>query len=347
MDFIKNRGDGRVVEGARLESVSPVKGIKGSNPFLSAKCLNKKINLKGFKKIKECLICKHSKMHDLGKINNVNAHSDLRGLFRLIKCINCGHGCLNYMPNQNILDKLYESGSEYVLIKSNYDILIEKKFKKKYLKSVEPSYSHWVYKFAKKHNLKGFYFEIGPGNCILFKTFKESFFNCSAYEKQSWVKDQNIYHSIKDIKKNKMDLVVATDVLEHIANPLDFIKKFNFLFKKNTKLFISVPNMDSNFSKLFKNNWRMVVPIGHVNYFTKDSMKIFLKKNNFKIIKIDSFSEVKIYNLSRSILKFCIRIPLYLILLRFKKIKNNLYEILLNFIDLFNGDQMRVIAQKE
>jgi hypothetical protein len=29
--------DGRVVEGARLESVYTVKGIKGSNPFLSAK----------------------------------------------------------------------------------------------------------------------------------------------------------------------------------------------------------------------------------------------------------------------------------------------------------------------
>jgi hypothetical protein len=29
-----------VVEGARLESVYTVKGIKGSNPFLSAKILN-------------------------------------------------------------------------------------------------------------------------------------------------------------------------------------------------------------------------------------------------------------------------------------------------------------------
>ena len=37
--FSKNKlgGDGRVVEGARLESVYTVKGIKGSNPFLSAK----------------------------------------------------------------------------------------------------------------------------------------------------------------------------------------------------------------------------------------------------------------------------------------------------------------------
>ena len=34
---MRNWRDGRVVEGARLESVYTVKGIKGSNPFLSAK----------------------------------------------------------------------------------------------------------------------------------------------------------------------------------------------------------------------------------------------------------------------------------------------------------------------
>ena len=35
-----NRRGGRVVEGARLESVYTVKGIKGSNPFLSANYFN-------------------------------------------------------------------------------------------------------------------------------------------------------------------------------------------------------------------------------------------------------------------------------------------------------------------
>ncbi len=46
-----NRRDGRVVEGARLESVYTVKGIKGSNPFLSAKYFFLKLaktNLKYF-----------------------------------------------------------------------------------------------------------------------------------------------------------------------------------------------------------------------------------------------------------------------------------------------------------
>ena len=40
MTLIKKRRDGRVVEGTRLESAYTVKGIKGSNPFLSAKYLN-------------------------------------------------------------------------------------------------------------------------------------------------------------------------------------------------------------------------------------------------------------------------------------------------------------------
>ena len=336
-----------MVEGARLESVYTVKGIKGSNPFLSAKNMNKKLILKNFKKIKKCLICKSEKMYDLGKINNINSHTDLRDLFKLIKCINCGHGCLNYMPTQKYLDKLYESGSEYVLIKSDFDILIEKNFRKGGLNNVKPNYNHWVYKEAKEHKLSGLYFEIGPGNCILYKTFKESFFNCSAYEKQSWIKDSNIYHSIKNIKKNKANLIVMTDVLEHIADPLNFIKKFNFLSKKSTKLFISVPNMDSNFSKLFKNNWRMVVPVGHVNYFSKKSMKYFLEKNNYRIIKIISFSEVKIYNFIRNIFKSIFKIIFYLIFLKFSKIKKIFSEILLNIIDLFNGDQMRVIAEKQ
>jgi hypothetical protein len=35
-DKLNFRRDGRVVEGARLESVYTVKGVKGSNPFLSA-----------------------------------------------------------------------------------------------------------------------------------------------------------------------------------------------------------------------------------------------------------------------------------------------------------------------
>ena len=67
------------------------------------------------------------------------------------------------MPTQKYLDKLYETGSEYVLIKSEFDLLIEKNFRKGSLNNVKPNYNHWVYKEAKEHKLNGLYFEIGPG----------------------------------------------------------------------------------------------------------------------------------------------------------------------------------------
>ena len=49
----------------------------------------------------------------------------------------------------------------------------------------------------------------------------------------------------------------------------------------------------------------------------------------------------------RNIFKSIFKIIFYLIFLKFSKIKKIFSEILLNIIDFFNGDQMRVIAEKQ
>jgi hypothetical protein len=331
------RRDGRVVEGARLESVYTVKGIKGSNPFLSA-------NLNNFTKIKRCLICNNSNLIKLGKIKTINLK--LNNCFNFIECANCFHCTLDYMPKQNFLDRLYSNDSEYVFGHSDYELLIKKKFQKNRLKSVSLNFNHWVFKIMKNFK-KGDYFEIGPGNCSLFKTFKHLGYKCFAYEKQSWILDNNIFHKINDIPRKKADLVVMTDVLEHISNPLNFLKKFNFVFKKNTRLFLSLPNRSSYKAKLLSLEWNMIVPLAHINFFSTKSMKIFLNKMNFNIIKIESYSEVKIYRLLRNFIKFLFKIPIYLFLMRFSLIKDKICEFLINIIDLLKGDQMRVVAIKK
>jgi hypothetical protein len=76
-------------------------------------------------------------------------------------------------------------------------------------------------------------------------------------------------------------------------------------------------------------------------------MKIFLNKMNFNIIKIESYSEVKIYRLLRNFIKFLFKIPIYLFLMRFSLIKDKIREFLINIIDLLKGDQMRVVAIKK
>ncbi len=141
--------------------------------------------------------------------------------------------------------------------------------------------------------------------------------------------------------------MVMTDVLEHISNPLYFLEKFNFIFKKKTRLFLSLPNQSSYKAKLLGLKWNMIVPLAHINLFSKKSMTIFLNKMNFKVIKITSYSEVKIYRLLRNSIKFLFKIPLYIILMQFSVIKNKLYDFVINIIELVDGDQMRVIAIKK
>ena len=137
-----------------------------------------------------------------------------------------------------------------------------------------------------------------------------------------------------------------TDVLEHISNPLNFLKKFNFVFKKKTKLFISVPNRSSLKAKLQGWEWNMIVPLAHINFFSEESMKIFLKKMKYEIIKIESYSEVRIYRLLRNFIKFLFKLPLYIFLLKFSLIKFKFYEFFINLFDILKGDQMRVVAIK-
>ena len=333
---IYNRA-GRVVKSTHLDKVNIVKGVKSSKSFLCA-------NLNNFIKIKRCLICSNKNLINLGKVTNVNLK--LNNCFNLVECKNCFHCSLDYMPKQNYLDKLYSNGSEYVLQYSDYELLLKKKFIKKGFKSVILNFNHWV--FREIRNLyKGNYFEIGPGNCSLFKSFRDVGFNCFAYEKQSWILDKNIYHKISDIPRRKADLVVITDVLEHISNPLNFLKKFDFVFKKKTKLFLSLPNRSSFKAKLLGLEWNMIMPLAHLNFFSEESMKIFLKKMKFEIIKIKSYSEVKIYNLLRNFIKFLFKLPIYIFLMKFSFIKVKFCEFFINIFDILKGDQMRVVAIKK
>lgn len=310
---------------------------KSLKPFL-------RVNIKNFIKIKKCLICNNSNLINLGKIKNINI--ELNNCFNLIKCLNCFHCSLDFMPKQNFLDRLYSIDSKYVFGSSQYELFIKKNFQKDRMKSVSPNFNHWVFQ-AMKNFKKGNYFEIGPGGCSLFKTFKDKGYKCYAYEKKSWIVDNNIFHRINKIPKKKADLVVMTDVLEHISNPLYFLEKFNFIFKKKTRLFLSLPNQSSYKAKLLGLKWNMIVPLAHINFFSKKSMTIFLNKMNFKVIKITSYSEVKIYRLLRNFIKFLFKIPLYIFLMQFFVIKNKLYDFVINIIELVDGDQMRVIAIKK
>ena len=288
--------------------------------------------------IKKCPICQNKKFVKQGIVNGI--HQDLKNLCSLIKCKNCKHLFLSKMPKVSFLKKLYKNNSPYVFGDEHVVNF------KNDLKLNNNASNHWIYKTMKGQK-KGNYLEIGPGTCLLLKTFKKKGWKCEGLELSNWIKTEDVVHNINKIKKSNKEVLVFNDVLEHTADPLSLLKKFSKYQNTGDRLFLSYPNASSFKAKILKNKWNMVVPLAHLNFFSIDSTKILLNKSGYRPLVIRETSMV-VY---RKLLRHIVRLPLTLIIdllnLRISNSLKRVFEIILNILDLIKGDQMRVIGIKK
>lgn len=94
-------------------------------------------------------------------------------------------------------------------------------------------------------------------------------------------------------KNGKYDIINMGDLIEHVKNPEKTIRKAYALLKKNGKLIISTPNINSFFpkysfliSKIFGITWSHPSPPYHLFEFSNNNLPKFLKQEGFRIEKI-------------------------------------------------------------
>jgi SAM-dependent methyltransferase len=95
----------------------------------------------------------------------------------------------------------------------------------------------------------------------------------------------NIDEFIK-INKKKFDLIIAIETIEHLPDPLDFIKKCFILLKKDGRLILTTPNKD-----YYRKDdiWRTNPPPVHL---------FWLSSKSFQKIALDNNLEVQFVNFS-------------------------------------------------
>ena len=83
----------------------------------------------------------------------------------------------------------------------------------------------------------------------------------------------------KKLENNNYDLIVMSQVLEHIANPGELLDKIYNKLNKNGYLWIDVPLCNKNYFKS-----RMIDDVGHLYFFDEESLSKIIKKYKFDII---------------------------------------------------------------
>ncbi len=95
-------------------------------------------------------------------------------------------------------------------------------------------------------------------------------------------------------EQNYFDLIILADILEHLYDPWNVLKKLYPFLKENGTILSSIPNVQhwSILFNLLKGRWDYksvgILDNTHIRFFTRKSIEEMFLKNDFKIEEITS-----------------------------------------------------------
>lgn len=223
-----------------------------------------------------CPICLGgSKLVDSVSMRNLG-HGDT---VSLRECYDCRHWWIKPLPRQELLSSWYENRSGFVIWPTSHSGSSpdHKGCEKLFL---------WLTGYLKKPIFN--YLEIGCGTGNLVKYFSEKANLSYGVEPGNWIKESNlnIVDSIDLLPSDiKFDIIVLSDVLEHIQDPNLMMEKISHIANKKAIIYLTFPNKDCLKAQLMKGKWSMVVPFGHIHFFSSKSIYQICKKNGLKVLK--------------------------------------------------------------
>lgn len=206
-------------------------------------------------------------------------------IFNYNRCKNCGTlYCPTFFSNDH-LSELYNQ------MPANMD-----EVPLSALKKTQESY----FNFLKiNSDLNGNFMEIGPdiGLFTDFAVKKGNYKKFFLYEPNISVKkdltsvvinkDFTIVHEMEDfseVEDNSIDTIVIIHVMDHLLEPVPYLKKLNKKLKKNGKLLIVTHNEKSLLRYIFKGKWPAFC-LQHPQLYNLKTTENLLEEAGFKCVK--------------------------------------------------------------
>lgn len=99
-----------------------------------------------------------------------------------------------------------------------------------------------------------------------------------------------------EIPPRSFDLITFWDVIEHVRDPLEELRRATELLVPGGVLLMTTPDWDSRYARLLGKRWHAIVPPEHIHYFTRASMRLLLDKAGLQ--EIDIYGPAKSFTLA-------------------------------------------------
>jgi len=252
-------------------------------------------------KKKTCTICGND-----GAVFWYTKHSAADGrAYDIFKCGSCHSGFVFPPPTEEYLDEFYNSEMNPhggILVGNDLD---------EHLKSVLESERNYPNSTVDAERIAGFamqyargkdFLDVGAGYGFFSRAAKLQGFNCAAIESGS--NNCKIFQMMNGFEpfnqalddgfsysnENKFDVVLLSQVLEHIPNPQNAARQIWRILKKDGLCIIAVPHFGSLVSKIQGKNDMFIVPPEHVNFFSIHGLHKLFERSGFDLIKTHTVS---------------------------------------------------------
>ena len=243
------------------------------------------ISEKNHTKIAECLVCKNNKL--------TYFESSLRNDYDLGECEVCNFKYAHPRPNIDFLVDYYNGISSVRFYKQGNDKAIKDTKK--------------IYKIIQKNNPDAKkVLEIGCSTGYYLKGLQlRGYEVCGSELSEDAVKLAKEWYDVKAFASefppeshfNKYDVVIIHHVIEHVMNPKEFLERASNYLAKDGIFIIETPNVKSLGIKIFKNNYPVFCPPGHLNFFSTSTLEKILPNNHVTLeAKTASINGYVIYN---------------------------------------------------
>lgn len=103
-------------------------------------------------------------------------------------------------------------------------------------------------------------------------------------------RSKNTFFILGDVQstiiRQKFDMVICTEVIEHLEKDEEMIKRINRLLKRNGILLLSTPSKNAPLFKLGLLR-QFDKEVGHLRRYDQDSLTELLNNNGFKVLEFD------------------------------------------------------------
>lgn len=235
----------------------------------------------------------------------------IKDSFNIVRCNNCGLVYINPRLDSKILDQLYNKDNkdfddQHFKTNINYYLNTKKDDEKTFEKRLK-----LIQKYKKSGKLLDIGCSIGTFMDVARKNGWDVFGIDLSKASIDYCKKELKLNAkqgkLEDMKfpPNSFDVIIMSDLLEHVPSPISTLEEANHILKKNGLLFITTPNIGGITAKLMGTKWIHLKSREHIYYFTPKTIEKALSKTGFKFIKCKSLGRVRNLKTITDALKSC------------------------------------------